>query len=104
MKKASVRSGVAPFIVMDVLREANARAAAGEAIFHLEAGEPGGTTPAPIAEAARRALDTGRIGYTEALGLPALRARIARFYGERYGVDVSSERVIVTAGASAAFI
>jgi aspartate/methionine/tyrosine aminotransferase len=102
--KPSVRSGVAPFIVMDVLREANARAAAGEAIFHLEAGEPGGLTPAPIAEAARRALDTGRIGYTEALGLPALRARIARFYGERYGVDVAPERVIVTAGASAAFI
>ena len=102
--KVSKRSEVAPFIVMDVLRDANARAAAGAEIFHLEAGEPGGPTPAPIAEAARRALDSGRIGYTESLGLPPLRARIARFYGERYGLDLAAERVIVTAGASAGFI
>lgn len=102
--KVSARSGVAPFIVMDVLRDANARASAGEHIFHLEAGEPGGTTPGPIAEAARRALAGGRIGYTEALGLPSLRARIAQFYGERYGIDVAAERVVVTAGASAGFI
>jgi aspartate/methionine/tyrosine aminotransferase len=102
--KPSARSGVAPFIVMDVLREANARAARGESILHLEAGEPGGPTPAPVAEAARRALEAGRIGYTEALGLPALRTRIARFYGERYGIDLDPERVVVTAGASAGFI
>jgi aspartate/methionine/tyrosine aminotransferase len=102
--KVSARSGVAPFIVMDVLREANARAAAGQSIFHLEAGEPGGPTPAPIAKAARAALEAGRIGYTEALGLPALRARIARFYGERYGIDLAEGRVIVTAGASAGFL
>lgn len=100
----SKRSTVAPFIVMDVLREANARAASGQTIFHLEAGEPGGGTPAAIAEAARRALDSGRIGYTEALGLPALRARIAQFYRERYDYSVDPNRVVITAGASAGFI
>jgi len=102
--RLSKRSDVAPFIVMDVLREANARAAAGAEIFHLELGEPGGPTPEPVAAAARRALDGGRIGYTESLGLPALRARIARFYGERYGIDLPAERVVITAGASAGFI
>lgn len=89
---------------MDVLKAANARAAAGEAVVHLEAGEPGGETPAAVRAAAEAALSTGRLGYTEPLGMPSLRARIAAFYGERYGITVSAERVIVTAGASAGFI
>ena len=55
-------------------------------------------------ERARRALERERLGYTEALGLPALRERIARYIGERYGVAVSAERVVVTAGSSAGFV
>jgi aspartate/methionine/tyrosine aminotransferase len=89
---------------MDVLRAANARAAKGDAVYHLEAGEPGGGPPEKVLEAARRALGDGRLGYTESLGIPVLRARIARFYGERYGLDLSPGRVIVTAGASAGFL
>jgi aspartate/methionine/tyrosine aminotransferase len=89
---------------MDVLREANARAAAGETIFHLEAGEPGGGPPPKALEAARRALGGTALGYTESLGIPALRARIAKLYGERYGLDLSPSRVIVTSGASAGFL
>jgi aspartate/methionine/tyrosine aminotransferase len=93
-----------PFIVMDVMGEANAREASGEDIIHMEVGQP--ATPAPRAarERAERALATERLGYTEALGMPALRDRIARYVRERYRVAVGPERVVVTAGSSAGFV
>jgi aspartate/methionine/tyrosine aminotransferase len=98
------RSAIDPFIVMDVMGEANARQARGEDIIHMEVGQP--ATPAPRAarERARAALLNERLGYTEALGLPSLRERIARYMGERYGVAVSPERVVVTSGSSAGFV
>jgi aspartate/methionine/tyrosine aminotransferase len=100
----STRSRIDPFIVMDVMREANARVARGEDIIHMEVGQP--ATPAPRAAlaAAEAALRSDKLGYTDALGIPALRERIAAFYGERYGVKVPPERVVVTAGSSAGFI
>ncbi len=93
-----------PFIVMDVMSEANRREAGGEDIIHMEVGQP--ATPAPRAarERAQRALADERLGYTEALGLPALRERIAGYMTERYGVRVGPERVVVTAGSSAGFV
>lgn len=93
-----------PFIVMDVMAEANARQARGEDIIHMEVGQP--ATPAPRAarERARQALESDRLGYTEALGMPALRDRIALYVKERYGVSVGPERVVVTAGSSAGFV
>jgi aspartate/methionine/tyrosine aminotransferase len=93
-----------PFIVMDVMREANQREARGEDIIHMEVGQP--ATPAPRAarERAQRALAEDRLGYTEALGMPALRERIARYVKERYGVALGRERVVVTAGSSAGFV
>jgi len=102
--KNSTRSNVDPFIVMDVMEAARAAEEAGRHIIHMEVGQPG--TPAPAA--ARRALidemHAGSLGYTVALGLPALRARIARLYGEWYGVDLDPDRVVVTSGSSGAFI
>ena len=100
----STRSVIDPFIVMDVMAEANARQAGGEDIIHMEVGQP--ATPAPKAARARaaKALERERLGYTEALGMPALRERIARFTAERYGVAVSPERVVVTSGSSAGFV
>jgi aspartate/methionine/tyrosine aminotransferase len=100
----SRRSAIDPFIVMDVMGEANLRQAGGEDIIHMEVGQP--ATPAPRAarERARRAIERERLGYTEALGLPALRERIARYLGERYGVSVSPERIVVTSGSSAGFV
>jgi aspartate/methionine/tyrosine aminotransferase len=91
-------------MVMDVMREANALAASGRDIIHMEVGQP--ATPAPQAARSRaeRALRGDRLGYTEALGTPALRQRIAQFYRQRYGLGLQPERVIVTAGSSAAFV
>jgi aspartate/methionine/tyrosine aminotransferase len=98
------RSSIDPFIVMDVMREANVRAAEGADIIHMEVGQPGTPAPRAARERARVALETDRLGYTDALGLPALRERIARHYRERYDIGVAPERVVVTAGSSAGFV
>ncbi|NND84317.1 MAG: aminotransferase class I/II-fold pyridoxal phosphate-dependent enzyme [Acidimicrobiia bacterium] len=100
---ASQRSQIDPFHVMEVMRAAEERAVAGGEVLHLEVGQP--STPAPTAalDAARRALDEQRLGYTPAKGIPALRERIARRYAERHGVEVSPDHIIVTVGASGGF-
>ncbi len=45
-----------------------------------------------------------RIDYTSALGIPSLRARIARHYRDAYGCEVDASRIVVTTGSSGAFI
>jgi aspartate/methionine/tyrosine aminotransferase len=102
--KIARRAAVAPFIAMDVLAAANQRAARGQDVIHLEVGEPGGGPPAAVLEAARAALGRLPLGYTEALGRPALRRAIATHYRTRYGLEVDPEQVIVTVGASGAFV
>ena len=103
------RAGNAPpFLVMDVIAAANARAAALPAgapgIIRMEVGQPGTGAPRGAAEAAIRALQAGSpMGYTEAFGLRSLRARIARHYRDHYGVAVDAARIAVTVGASGAF-
>lgn len=102
--KVAARGSVPPFIVMDVLRAANERAASGADVLHLEVGQPGTPAPRAVLDAARRALEADRIGYTDAHGLPTLRARIARHYGEQYGVDVDVRRIMATPGSSGGFL
>src|ERR1700732_620785 len=85
---ASGRSNVPPFMVMDVMAAAARIEAAGGKVVHMEVGQPAAPAPRPAIAAARAALERGRIDYTEALGIPALRARIARHYAERSGVAV----------------
>jgi len=102
--KIARRAAIAPFIVMDVLRAANERAAAGADVLHLEIGQPGTPAPLGVREAARRALESDPLGYTETLGLPALREAIARHYRDTYGVGVDPARIVVTTGSSAGFI
>jgi aspartate/methionine/tyrosine aminotransferase len=101
--RLSRRSDVAPFMALDVLANATRRAREGQDIVHLEIGEPGAPPPRGVREAAIEALDGRKIGYTEALGRPELRARIARHYRDTYGVSVPSERIAITTGSSAGF-
>lgn len=89
---------------MDMLREANEKAARGDDVIHLEVGQPGTPAPQQAIEAAQFALERDALGYTVALGDMALRERIALHYGETYGIDLSPSRVVVTAGASGAFV
>ncbi|HUE18467.1 MAG TPA: aminotransferase class I/II-fold pyridoxal phosphate-dependent enzyme [Stellaceae bacterium] len=102
--KISQRGGVPPFIAMDVLREANARAAGGDAVIHLELGQPSTAAPAKVVAAAQKALTQELLGYTDALGLPELRAAIAAHYAASYGVTVDPARIVVTSGSSAGFV
>lgn len=102
--RTSSRGEVDPFIVMDVMEAARAEEARGRSIVHMEVGQPGTPAPAPARAAIARALEAGSLGYTVALGLPELRARIARLYGDWYGVDLDPGRVVVTSGSSAGFI
>jgi aspartate/methionine/tyrosine aminotransferase len=97
-------SYIEPFEVMEIQTLAREVEARGKDVIHLEIGEPDFTTARPIVEAAKRALDTKPMFYTSALGLAPLREAISRYYGERYGVDVPSSRIIVTAGSSAALL
>ena len=99
----SRRSAVEPFLAMDVMRAAIDREHEGARVIHMEVGQPGAPAPKPVLDAARAGLADGRLGYTEALGLRRLRARIARHYRDTYGVEVSPDRVAVTTGSSAAF-
>ncbi len=89
---------------MDILARARAMEAAGRSVIHLEVGEPDFATPEPIVAAGIAALRAGLTHYTPALGLPDLRAAIARYYGERHGIDLSPARVAVTPGASGALL
>lgn len=95
---------IEPFHVMEVQTAARALEAAGRSVIHMEIGEPDYPTPEPVLGAARHAIAHGHLHYTSALGLPGLREAIARDYGDRYGVDVDPERVIVTSGSSAALL
>lgn len=100
----STRSAVDPFIVMDVMEAARKAEAAGRDVIHMEVGQPGTPAPEGARGALARAMEQSAMGYTVALGLPALRDRIARLYGEWYGVDLDPARVVVTSGSSGAFI
>ena len=99
----SLRSNVAPFMALDVLASATLRERQGQDIVHLEIGEPGAPPPRRVRDAAMAALDGRKVGYTEALGRPELRARIARHYQDHYGVMVPPERIAVTTGSSGGF-
>ncbi|WP_132252157.1 pyridoxal phosphate-dependent aminotransferase [Methylobacterium segetis] len=97
-------SAVAPFLAMDVMAAAAAKDRAGAGIVHMEVGQPSAAAPRPVITAAEAVLRSGRVPYTEALGLHALRERVARHYREQYGVGVEPERVVITTGSSAGFV
>jgi len=100
---SSRRSDVPPFIVMDVMAAAAQVEAAGRHVVHMEVGQPFQPAPKTALGAARAALGS-RIAYTEALGMPSLRARIARHYADTYGLELDPGRVVVTTGSSGGFM
>lgn len=102
--KVARRGLISPFIVMEVMRAAAERERVGGAVYHMEVGQPGTGAPSGVIRAAQRALEQDRLGYTVALGIPELRAAIARHYAEYYGVTVPAERIVVTTGSSGAFM
>jgi aspartate/methionine/tyrosine aminotransferase len=110
IKLAGRLDHIDPFWVMECAKAAELIARSpecdasvgGEPMLFLNIGEPDFTAPPPVLKAAAACLASGRTQYTQATGLPALRQRIAAWYGTHFGVDVAAERIVVTAGASAA--
>src|SRR5690242_19921555 len=102
--RLAARAGVPPFYVMRVIDAVVARRQAGLFVADLSAGQPSTGAPATVRAAAHRALDADRIGYTNALGIPPLRAAIARHYAERVRLDVDPGNVVVTTGSSGGFL
>jgi aspartate/methionine/tyrosine aminotransferase len=103
--RPSARSAVPPFMVMDVMAAAARLEAQGRRVVHMEVGQPAVGAPTTAVAAARAALASGHhLGYTETLGIPALRARIARSYAEWHGLDIDPARIVVTTGSSAGFM
>jgi aspartate/methionine/tyrosine aminotransferase len=95
---------IEPFYAMEIMALAQKQIDADRSVISLCVGEPDFPTPRPIVEAGIRALEKGRLPYTAALGLAELREAIARFYAERYGVQVSAQRIVVTSGSSAGLL
>ena len=102
--RSSTRSDVDPFIVMDVMEAARRAEESGRHIIHMEVGQPGTGAPQLAQHKLSDAMAQDSLGYTVALGIPELRARIAQLYGEWYDVDLNPDRVVVTPGSSGAFI
>ncbi|GAA6187339.1 aminotransferase class I/II-fold pyridoxal phosphate-dependent enzyme [Litorivita sp. NS0012-18] len=102
--RTSRRGAVDPFIVMDVMEAARKAEAEGRHIIHMEVGQPGTAAPAGARAVLAREMERSALGYTVGLGLPALRARIAKLYGDWYNLDLDPNRVVVTSGSSAGFI
>ena len=103
MKKSN-RSNVDPFIVMDVMEAARKAEQSGKKIIHMEVGQPGTPAPKLANEYITKKLKNNNLGYTVTLGLPQLRSRVSKLYGEWYNIDLNPERVIITTGSSGGFI
>ena len=102
--KVATRSAVPPFAVMEILAAANARRARGEDVLVLCAGEPAAGAPAAVRQRAAAVLAAGDLGYTEATGIPPLRAALAAHYTATYDVPVPAEAIALTTGSSGAFL
>lgn len=102
--KVASRADIAPFRVMEVMRAAFERDRNGQACYHMEVGQPGTGAPDGVLRAAEKALRSGKLGYTDALGIPELRNAISAHYQDFYGCAVAPDRIAVTTGSSAGFV
>jgi aspartate aminotransferase len=85
---------------MAILARARELEAQGRDIVHMELGEPDFPTPRHIIEAGFRAAQEGYTTYTPAEGLLELREALSRYYRREYGINIGSERFIITMGSS----
>ncbi len=104
MLHPSARAAIAPFLAMEVAREAGARTASGQSIVRFDVGQPGQAAPEAALRAAERAIRADTLGYSDGLGLPALRRAIADWYGAQHDLSISPDRIAITTGASGAFV
>lgn len=94
-------AAIDPFHAISIGRLAYQLQAEGRSVIHMEFGQPSAGAPRAAIAAAHRVLDSDAMGYWEN---PGLKARIARHYGEAYGLQAGAEQVILTCGASPALV
>ena len=101
---AARMAGIEAFHVMDVQNRAHELEAMGRRVVHMEIGQPDFPAPPLVADAAIEAIRERRLGYTSSIGIPQLRQAISGYYREHLGAAVPASRIVVTAGASGAFL
>jgi aspartate/methionine/tyrosine aminotransferase len=101
--KVSARADIAPFFVMEMMRAAADREAAGGDVVHMEVGQPSTPAPAGARAAAKAAIDSDVLGYTSAVGIEPLRTKLVQHYADWYGHHIDADRIVITQGASGAF-
>ena len=104
LQTAARLANIRAFHVMELAKQARELELAGRSIIHMGIGEPDFTAAEPVVQAAADAMRRGVTQYTGALGIRPLREAIARYYQTTYGLNIAPERIIVTAGASAALL
>ena len=82
--RLSKRGNVDPFIVMDVMEQARIAEEKGKDIVHMEVGQPGTAAPLYAQKKLIKQMKNNSLGYTVALGIPELRSKIAKLYGDWY--------------------
>ena len=87
---------------LSAIRRYTALAAERKDCIALTIGEPDLPTPAPICEAAVRALAGGSTHYTANQGSASLRAKIAAYEAKTRRLNYTPDEIIVTAGATEA--
>jgi len=92
---------VEPFEAIAISRVAHELAEQGLDVIHMEFGQPSTGAPAAAIAEAHRVLAAEAMGYWES---NALKERIAVHYASAYGVAIEREQVILTCGASPAFV
>jgi aspartate/methionine/tyrosine aminotransferase len=110
MRLASRLRFIEPFYVMECAKTAFEIAQSpacdpaqgGEAMIFLNIGEPDFSAAPGVVRAAQACMRRGQTQYTQATGLPELRQRISQWYRSRFGLDIDAQRIVITAGASAA--
>ncbi len=106
MKISQRAEKVEPFYVMEVFKQASELAKevahTDRPMIFLSVGEPDFTAPPLVQEAAQRAIRQGQTQYTNATGIEPLREKISQWYLQRFNVSVPANRIVITAGASAA--
>lgn len=104
MLKISRQSDISAFRALDLLQQVNQLKKEGADVISLAPGQPSDGAPRAAIEYGVEALQNGDMGYTEAIGMPMLRERISTWYRDYYGIDVPMERIVITVGASGAFL
>jgi aspartate/methionine/tyrosine aminotransferase len=95
---------IEPFLAVEVAERAQELERSGIDVVHLEFGEPDFEAPPVVRDALERAIKDGRTRYAHSLGILPLREAIAEHYAGTYGVTISPDQILVTAGTSPAML